>query len=140
MSKPPAAKLDSLPTEQDKELETGEGVLSKFRRTANTVKDQGLSYFSAPAQQQGSGQTAASIPGTPNGADGSQTITQGGSGKPTAFERFMNLGKTRKEWNVAFPPPHWSGADETAAHETVETEQPGKQNLQCCRPCKEPQR
>ena len=35
--------------------------------------------------------------------------------QPTAFERFVSLGKARKDWEVEWPPSHWTDGEARSA-------------------------
>ncbi|KAI0697603.1 hypothetical protein BC835DRAFT_1519164 [Cytidiella melzeri] len=107
-----------------------QGYISRLSRSASTMTSQGLSYFNSVrggGTKQDDNSPAKSRPGTPK-ADGSSTnptTSKEGSVAPntTAFERFMNLGKTRKDWEIEWPPSHWAG-DKDGKKDVVETVQP----------------
>ncbi|KAI0347665.1 hypothetical protein BDW22DRAFT_1423948 [Trametopsis cervina] len=91
-----------------------QSVLSRLQRTASTLTSQGLSYFNQPRKNTTDG-TASPQPKTPklDGCDTTSTTPKPEDGAdksavPTAFERFMGLGKTRKDWEVEWPPSHWA--------------------------------
>lgn len=93
-----------------------QGYLSMLQRTATTLTSQGLNYIN----QARGGAT------TPDDRDNSISTTKGKAG-PTAFERFMNLGKTRKDWEIEWPPAHWN--EDSGKKDVVETVHPGTQHL-----------
>lgn len=77
-----------------------ESTFARMRRsTVNYFEQLGGSASRSPAQ--------LSTDGTPPGSD--TPATEDVTTKPTAFERFMNLGKVRKDWEVDFPLTHWTG-------------------------------
>ena len=82
---------------------------SSFARFARAVSGHTKSYFG----QQPSGNSArpdTSDESQSSGPNAQPSTPQGDVAKrPTAFERFMSLGKTRKNWEFDFPPSHWMG-------------------------------
>ena len=88
-----------------------EGAMARLRRTVNEASESAKSYLG----QLGSS-SSTSQPTTPKPDENHKTtdsksgIPQPGDGfrKPTAFERFMSLGKARKDWEVEWPPSHWA--------------------------------
>ena len=101
----------------DEQTTSGEpqGYLSRLQRTATTLTSQGLNYIN----QARAGATAT------DDKDDNASIPKGKAG-PTAFERFMNLGKTRKDWEVEWPPAHWN--EDSRSKDIVETVHPGMQH------------
>ena len=99
-------------------LSTGEQNVGPLGRFARTLSTTAIGYFSptkdgdtlSPAPTSRS----ASAPRTPAVGD---VLT-----KPTPFQRFLNLGKVRKDWEVEFPPSHWDrpgeGSEAPAPHES----------------------
>lgn len=101
-----------------------EGMLSRFKRTASTLKDQGFNYFTTQTQNEAKQQPTTPDVSNATGSNGPSAKEQEKetAGRPTAFERFMNLGKARKDQQVTFPPPHWESGEGTEKKDTV---QPG---------------
>ncbi|KAI0094338.1 hypothetical protein BDY19DRAFT_912293 [Irpex rosettiformis] len=105
-SNTPKAGREATPTGET------QGYLSRLQRTASTLTSQGLNYFN---------QSREGNPTTdPSGADLSTPKERGGTTGPTAFERFMSLGKTRKDWEVEWPPSHWNEGESEGVVETVQ--------------------
>ena len=83
---------------------------SAFTRFSRTVSDRAMTYFG----QHGAGGPSAqpviskAEDGPANASQPTVPGTDGLSRAPTAFERFMSLGKSRKDWEVEFPPSHWT--------------------------------
>lgn len=103
----------------------GQGYLSRLQRTATTVTSQGLNYFNK-ARGGTDGNATPKSPNVDGGGTNPATPKEGdGTAKPTAFERFMSLGKARKDWQVEWPPSHWNG-EEDGKKDIVETIHPGK--------------
>ncbi|KAI0749156.1 hypothetical protein BC629DRAFT_1598940 [Irpex lacteus] len=106
----------------------GQGYLTRLQRTATTVTSHGLNYFNKAR----GGTDGNATPKSPN-VDGSGTNPatpkeDDGVVKPTAFERFMSLGKARKDWEVEWPPSHWNG-EEDGKKDVVETIHPVEPNI-----------
>ena len=98
------AETDTAANKQTVSSDPADGALTRFTRT---VSDHAKSYF---GQRSVSG--SVSQPNTPQStsehAEPSIPQNEDVSKMPTAFERFMNLGKVRKDWEVEWPPKHWT--------------------------------
>lgn len=93
----------------------GEGPLARFRRTVTEASESAKNYLGHLGSSSSTPQPSTpkleeapqATPSTPKVG----TLRLGhASAKPTAFERFMSLGKVRKEWEVEWPPSHWVDA------------------------------
>jgi hypothetical protein len=133
MSTSTPATMTSNPTDPPAASGTeSKGYLSRLQRTASTLTSQGISYFNqarAGNTTADDSSTSQSAPRTPkvDGNINSQPTTPkegANTAKPTAYERFMSLGKTKKGWEVEWPPSHW-GENQEAKQDVVETIQPG---------------
>ncbi|KAJ3558549.1 hypothetical protein NM688_g862 [Phlebia brevispora] len=85
-----------------------DSTFARFRRTVNEVSTNAKNYLGQlgsgssspqPSTSKVDDTTVASRPQTPK--------VEGGPRKPTAYERFINIGRVRKDWEIEWPPRHW---------------------------------
>ncbi len=80
------------PPQQDSS--ESESVFTRFRRSLSGSFTQTNAPSSQPSTQKTEDIHSTSRPTTPR--------------QPTTFEKLISLGQSRKDWEVDFPPPHWS--------------------------------
>ena len=85
------------------------GSLSRLGRQ---LSQSAKGYFSKRDKGTPTTPSQASTPSTPAVGD---VI-----GNPTPLQRFLSVGKTRKDWDVEFPPSHWGTGEQDGGSDAAE--------------------